>query len=153
MLLYVLPSQFLAPCCCICLCQNWSCDLAAAFADVKDLCYASALSVTKEFCFVWPMIPIVTFLNRSAPVSCHAQQYWKNLQIFLQQTFIPWTQYICWGVLREFFTSFQDKETSIDDNLHFRFDWYHVLNSLQMTFPVFSPISRYEIFQYVYQLQ
>ena len=32
-------------------------------------------------------------------------------------------------------------------------NWYHALNSLQMTFPVFLPISKYQIFHYVYQLQ
>ena len=34
-----------------------------------------------------------------------------------------------------------------------RENWYHVLNSLQMTIPVSFTISRYLFFQHVYQLQ
>ena len=49
----------------------------------------------------------------SSPVSYQVQQHWRNLQMFLLQTFLP----------------FQDKESSIVDNLHFRFDKKTVIMS------------------------
>ena len=111
MLLHVLASQFLVQCCCICLFQKWFCDDTVPFTDIKNPWYASSHSFTKALFFVWPMKPPATFLDRSTPLSCQVQQHWRNLQMFLQQTFIPWPLYICWGVLLEFFASFQDKES------------------------------------------
>ena len=76
-LLHVIASQFLVRCCCICLCQNWSCDVTAAFTGAKNLWYASSHSVIKAFCFVWPMIPPATFLDHFTRVSCQVQQHWR----------------------------------------------------------------------------
>lgn len=151
-LLHNLALQFVIQYCFICLRQNLSCDVTAPFAGVKNfvVCQFPFSHNTVLFC-----LASSTFLDHSAPVSCQVQQHWRSLSMFLLQTFIPRTLCIYWGVLWEFFASPQDKKNGIADDLHFSFDkkWYHVLNSLQMTFSVFFPICRYQIFQYIQQLQ
>ena len=114
-----------------CLCQNWFCEVTVASTDVKNLKVCWFPFSQKSVLFCWTIDTTCTLLGPFNPplqfyARCNSNQ--KNLQMFLLQTFFPRTLYICWDVLQEVFTSLQDKESSMVDNLHFQFDkklvWY-----------------------------
>ena len=75
----------------------------------------------------------------SAPVSCKVQQHWKNLQVLLLQNFLPWTLYICWAAEMLFGKlphRFKIKRVSFINYTYGCIkNRYHVLYSLQTTFP------------------
>ena len=54
--------------------------------------------------------------------------------MLLLQSFLPLNLYICWDILWGVVASLQDKESSIVDNLHFRFDNFYTFRFYTLQF-------------------